>query len=95
MRIPANIRIRRLIVDLKRKIPFFKPIMLTNEGEALVIHLRNLYRGDAPYSNHARDYVNGIMKQTKTDEKTAVEAIFLNFYAMGLIDEIALVELKM
>lgn len=94
MKIPASIRMTRLWTDIKRRMPFLKHTVITPEGQALLIHLRNLYHGDAAYSDFAREFVDHIMENLNLEEKEAVESIYLFFYGKGLIDELDLLQLK-
>lgn len=95
MKIPANVRMRRLWADIRRKIPFLKSPHFTPEGQALIMHMRNLYAGDLPYSTLARELVDDAKKRFKIDDdRKAVEILYLHFYGMGLIDELDLFELK-
>lgn len=95
LKIPAKVRLRRIWMDFRRKVPFLKTPHFTLEGEALVMHMKNLYRGDHAYSEFTRQLVDNIKEHLKTeDDKEAIEALYLHFYAMGLIDELDLFELE-
>lgn len=95
MKIPAKIRLKRIWFDIKREIPFVKTPSFTPEGQALIMHMRNLYAGDSSYSTLARELVDDAKKQFKIDnDREAVEILYLHFYGMGLIDELDLFELK-
>lgn len=95
MKIPAKIRLKRIWSDIKRKIPFIKTPSFTPEGEAFLIHIKNLYRGNYPHSESSRDIVDKIKKQfTIENDDEAIEILFMNFYAVGLVDEVDLFEIK-
>lgn len=95
MKIPAQVRYQRVWNDFKRKFPFTKRAALTEEGEAFLMHLKNLYHGNAAHSVIAKEFVDDVMERTQCDEKEAVESIYLHFYAIGLIDEIELAKLEL
>lgn len=95
MKIPAKVRWRRLWMDIRRKVPFLKTPHFTPEGEALIIHMKNLYRGDHAYSELARQLVDDTKERLKIeDDREAVQVLYLHFYALGLIDELDLFELQ-
>lgn len=95
LKIPAKVRLRRIWMDFRRKVPFLKTPHFTPEGEALIMHMKNLYRGDHAYSELTRQLVDDTKEHLKIeDDKEAIEALYLHFYAMGLVDELDLFELQ-
>lgn len=95
LQIPMSVRLGRLWHDIKVRLPFTKVPTLTPEGEAFLLHLKNLYRGSQAYSPMARELVDNIMEQLQVNEREAVQTIYASFYRMGLIDEIDLAELQL
>lgn len=94
LQIPMRVRFRRLLTDLKSKIPFVKTATLTDLGEAFLLHLKNIARGNEASSPMARELVGEVMKSLNVNEKEAVQTIYASFYQIGLIDEIDLAELQ-
>ena len=71
----------------KRNIPFARYVSITSEGEAAILHLRNMYQGSHAYSEIARKAVDDVMANYGLTEKEAIEFLFRTFYVFGVIDE--------
>ena len=94
--IPMGVRFRRLVSDIKAKYFFAGEKSLSDSGQALVLHLKNLYRGSEAASDMAKEMVNDIMKDNNlTDRRPAIWGLFLYLYSVGAIDEIELGKLAL